>query len=269
MLSADVDGPFVTLSWVAPANASGLSGYRLEGGTSPGSIETVIDLGPQTVFSTGLGNGTYYVRVKGMTGGVAGPSSNEVVFSITGAPSHPQTARVAVAGNRVSLGWQPPAVGPVGAYEIHAGTGPGLSNLGVLPIGADTRSVILNVADGTYFAHVHARNSGGMSGQSNDVSFTAGAGIQGPPGRPTALTVAVAGNAVTLSWVSGPGGSPTSHMLQVGSTTGASDLGTFAIGAPTVFSTAGVSAGRYYVRIVAVNASGASAPSEDVVVIVQ
>jgi hypothetical protein len=53
-----------------------------------------------------------------------------------------------------------------------------------------------------------------------------------------------------------------------GRSAGASDVGSFSVGSTTTFSASGVASGTYYVRIVAINAAGTSAPSNEVVVVV-
>ena len=88
------------------------------------------------------------------------------------------------------------------------------------------------------------------------------------PGTPTNLAANVAGNNVTLSW-SAPasGGAPTGYVLQAGYTPGGVEVGAIPA-ASTGLSFANVPNGQYYVRVLAVNAVGASAPTSDLVVTV-
>ncbi len=268
-LTAEADGPIITLSWTAPSDTPWITGYRLAGGISPGGADVSMDVGTQqTTVTTTVAIGRYFARVYGMLDGIPGLPSNEVSVSYTGAPSRPQAALVGVDGSHASLTWRPPIWGPVISYEVHVGTAPGWSNLGVIPVGAGSPSLGGDVGDGVYYVRVYAVNGGGRSLPSNEVMFVVGAGIPGEPGTPSSLTAIVSGDSVFLSWVAGTGGTPTGHLLLVGSAPGATDLGIFGIGGSTSFLANGIASGTYYVRLVATNADGESEPSAEIVVIV-
>jgi hypothetical protein len=72
---------------------------------------------------------------------------------------------------------------------------------------------------------------------------------------------------VALSWTL-PIRSPaaTGYRLAVGSAHGASDLGSIALGSAESFTASGVPSGRYYVRLHAVNHTGESVASPEVVI---
>jgi hypothetical protein len=82
-----------------------------------------------------------------------------------------------------------------------------------------------------------------------------------------ALTAAVSGQSVALSWRL-PALSPaaTGYRLAIGTTPGATDLGSIALGPAESFTAAAVPSGRYYVRVHTVNATGTSGPSAEIVV---
>jgi len=265
-LAAEMDGPVVTLSWTAPSDTPWITGYLLEGGGTPGAADVSLDVGSQTTFMTAVGVGTFYARVRGMVDGIPGLSSNEVTVTYTGAPSRPQAPVVQVDGSVASLTWMPPSWGPVLGYEVHVGNAPGSSNLGVYAVGGGGHSVGGAVADGVYYVRVYAVNAAGRSAPSSEVMFVVGAGIPGAPGTPSGLTAIVLGNSVYLTWVAGAGGTPTGHLLLVGSAPGAADLGTFGSGGPTSYLATSVPAGQYFVRVVATNGSGTSDPSNEVVI---
>jgi hypothetical protein len=87
-----------------------------------------------------------------------------------------------------------------------------------------------------------------------------------PPGAPTAQ---VAGNRVTLSWAEPPiaSAATTHYVVEAGSAPGLADLAAFGTeGVQTSVSFDNVPAGRYYVRVRAVNFTGSSGPSHEVVV---
>lgn len=90
------------------------------------------------------------------------------------------------------------------------------------------------------------------------------------PGPPRSLTATASGSSVTLSW-NAPfsGGAPTSYTIEAGSTSGASNLASFATGSTaTSFSTSGVGAGTYFVRVKATNGAGISEPSNEAILTV-
>lgn len=90
------------------------------------------------------------------------------------------------------------------------------------------------------------------------------------PPAPSNLSTSVSGSTVTLSWSAPAGGDPpTSYSIEAGSGSGASDIASFSSGnTQTALVVLGVPAGTYFVRIRAVNSSGASGPSNEVVVVV-
>jgi hypothetical protein len=85
------------------------------------------------------------------------------------------------------------------------------------------------------------------------------------PTAPTNLTASVSGLSVTLSW-GASANSPTQYILQAGSAPGQTSITVPLSGSTTTFS-ASAGAGTYYVRVVAVNADGTSAPSNEVTVV--
>lgn len=85
----------------------------------------------------------------------------------------------------------------------------------------------------------------------------------GPPGTPNAPTATVNGSTVTISWTApATGGAPTSYQLLAGSAPGLADLAVVPVNGTSLVAP-GVPSGVYYLRIVAANGSGASAPSTD------
>lgn len=91
------------------------------------------------------------------------------------------------------------------------------------------------------------------------------------PTAPVALSSTVTGANVALSWTAGPlEGAVSRHVLDVGSAPGLDDIiSSFDLGLQTSFAASGVPPGRYYVRVRAANHAGVSAPSNEVVVVVQ
>lgn len=87
------------------------------------------------------------------------------------------------------------------------------------------------------------------------------------PQAPVLAPAVVAGNTVTLSWTL-PAASTavTGYRLEAGSQPGLADILTSSLSPTPSFGAAGVPAGRYYVRIRALNDNGVSAPSNEAVV---
>lgn len=82
------------------------------------------------------------------------------------------------------------------------------------------------------------------------------------PAAPTNLTAAVSGLNVTLSW--GASATATHYIVQAGFAPGEA---TISVAHATTTFSASAGAGTYYVRVVAVNADGTSAPSNEITVV--
>ena len=91
--------------------------------------------------------------------------------------------------------------------------------------------------------------------------------IDGPPATPGAVWTAVQGSTVSLTWSAAAGAPATAYHVVAGSLPGGSDVGTAVVTTPSFVAT-GVSRGVYYVRIIATNGAGASAPTADVAITV-
>ena len=180
-----VDGRSVYLNWV---NSPGpITHYRLEAGGSPGTTFFTWDSTQQTldpnrlpqllsIFGTGgVGNGNYYVRVKGMNGAVESSASNEVVVPVTGGcqvPGAPADFTAITRGTTVFLAWNPGNGGQPNGYVVHArysSGGPVIAS-----IGANTAYVNVGaVPTGTYFVQVFATSACGTSPYSNEIVVNA------------------------------------------------------------------------------------------------
>jgi hypothetical protein len=90
------------------------------------------------------------------------------------------------------------------------------------------------------------------------------------PGASGNLAGSVIGSTVALTWLAQTSTDPaTSYVIEAGSSSGASDLANFDTGnSATTFTTTGVPAGTYFVRVRARNSAGTSAASNEVVVTV-
>ena len=86
------------------------------------------------------------------------------------------------------------------------------------------------------------------------------------PGAPTNLVGTTSGSTVNLTWKAPTtGGAPTTYVVQVGSATGLTDLGSVTTGSLSTSATYnGVRAGTYYFQVAAQNSAGIGAPSNQV-----
>jgi predicted phage tail protein len=90
------------------------------------------------------------------------------------------------------------------------------------------------------------------------------------PQAPSGLSATVTGSTVTLTWTAPAGGDPpSSYIVQAGSSSGLSDLASFDTGGTaTTLAVLNVPAGTYYVRVRGNNSAGASAPSNEFLLVV-
>jgi hypothetical protein len=91
-----------------------------------------------------------------------------------------------------------------------------------------------------------------------------------PPDRPSGVVGTADGNVGRLTWTPPPAGqSITNYVIEVGSTPGSNNQGTFVVPANRTTFEREAAAGTYHVRMFARNACGTSPPSEDVTVTVR
>jgi hypothetical protein len=188
------------------------------------------------------------------------------------APGAPSNLSATVSGSTVTLNWTAPVGGDAPtSYVVQAGSSTGLNNLANFDTGStSTTLVVLNVPAGTYFVRVRANNAAGAGAASNEFQLVVAGGAPcGSLSAPSGVSASVTGSTVVLSWTAPSGCSPTSYIIQAGSTSGASDLANFSTGSTaTTFTAAGVGPGTYYIRLLSAAAGVLSAPSTEVVFVV-
>jgi glucose/arabinose dehydrogenase len=279
-LSGLAVGSTVVLSWTAPSTGGAPDAYLVEAGTGPGLANLASEStgSAATAFTAvGVPIGTYFVRVRAKNAAGTGGPSNEIAVPVgpvpPAAPGPASGLTATVAGSSVTLSWSAPSTGgrPT-AYMVQAGSAPGLSNLANFFTGSTaTTFAATGVASGTYFVRIRAANPAGAGGPSNEVAVAV-TGCTGPPGPAGGLHVILNSlGVVSLGWTAPPGATtaPTSYVLEVGSAPGLANLVQMDLGGPmTIFTTGGVGAGTYFVRIRAKNACGTAGPSNEVVVVV-
>ncbi|MGE0043568.1 MAG: hypothetical protein AB7V01_20520, partial [Vicinamibacterales bacterium] len=175
----------------------------------------------------------------------------------------PTNLAAIVTGTSVAFSWSPPPGGAAGGYLLEAAASAGGAAIATLPV-AQAAVTVTGVPVGTYYVRVRA--VGGVLA-SNEVTVTiggAGPSPCGAPAAPAGLVASVSGGLVTLGWTTGGGCAAASYRLQAGSAPGLTDLASLGVAGTSV--TVSAPPGQYYVRVVAVNASGASGASNEVLV---
>lgn len=265
---ATVDGSTVSLSWGAPTTGAAPTSYTLIARTAAGAPLGTFNMGLATSFATAAPNGSFSVSVVAVNSFGTGPESAVRTFSVPSVPAPPGPPLglgVSVSGSTVTFSWAPPASGGApSSYVLLAGLSPGFASpIASVPTSA-TGLTVAGVPAGVFYVRVVARNAGGISTDSTEVSLTVGGGV---PGAPTLnAPVVTAGPTVSLSWAPGAGGAPTSYTLNVSSATGVPLLSVPLSGTSAAFP--GAPSGTYLLTLVAQNASGASAPSSQVTLVV-
>lgn len=277
-LQAVVNGNFFQLTWQAPPDVAGVSGYVLEAGSTSGhSNLAVLGIADTSFSSPVVPNGRYYLRVRAVRAGAAGSASNEVTVSVGGVsapcvtpPMTPAGFSVAANGTVVSAVWQPGSGEPPTGYLLEVGSAAGRRDLAVLNFNASTTSFGSPAPNGTYVFRIAALNSCGASPASPEMSVTIGGPAPIVPGVPGLLTQDVTGSAVSLTWTAPTAGGGTSRYIIEATDTMGSPLATVDTGnASTSFTHGAVGTGVYVVRVRAANAAGVGPASEAVTVTVK
>ena len=170
-------GSKATFTWSQPA-ADGASDedpsdYILEAGTAPGLSDIAeVHLGNVRSFSAPVPPGTYYVRIRSANGFGESDPTDDVLLTPPGTPSAPRQLVATGSAYTVTLRWQAPTDGATPtAYQIEAGSAPGLSDLGVIRVSTLT-SFSTPVPAGTYYVRVRALSGGVVGAASNEVVVT-------------------------------------------------------------------------------------------------
>jgi hypothetical protein len=193
-LTTSSTGSTVMLTWSAPASGDAVSSYVIEAGSAPGlaNLANFSTGNAATSFSAGgIGNGTYYVRLRAQNAAGISAASNEsaLVVEPTGCstpPGVPGGLTISSSGRTVMLSWGAPGgFCAATSYVLQAGSSPGGSDVANANVGNTTTYVAADVGNGTYYVRVRAANAVGLSAGSNEVVLTVGGGGPSPPPSPS------------------------------------------------------------------------------------
>jgi hypothetical protein len=178
-LATVVSGNTIFITWLAPPGP--VLGFYLVAGLTPGGAIAANLLapnpsGPLNGFTASpIPAGTYYFRVHAIDATGTGPASNEAVAVVGGGgpgpcvgPPAAPTVHAVVLGFFVTVGLTPGGGCPATNYALHAGSGPGLSNITIVNLGTVT-GLSTAAPAGVYFVRVFAQNAAGTSAPSNEI----------------------------------------------------------------------------------------------------
>jgi hypothetical protein len=172
----------VTLTWNVPSGGDAVTSYIIEAGLASGlaNLANFSTGNTLTIFrASGIGAGTYYVRIRAANSAGASAPSNEAVLVVGGSPGVAPGAPTGLtntlnSGGTVAFSWTAASGSPT-SYIIEAGSQPGLANLANSDLGsAATTMTATRVGAGTYYVRVRAKNAFGNSGPSNEVVLIVG-----------------------------------------------------------------------------------------------
>jgi len=263
-LAATSFGNTVSIAWTPDAAAGVPSSYTLYAGNAPGVYNlAAIPLRGTTTFSATVPTGLYYLSVVARNGYGTSALSNEVAVQAgcVAPPPAPTGLGFTKFGGAVSIAWN--AASTAIGYQLEAGTVAGTANLGAIPLGNVTRFTTAAPL-GVYYVRVRAANACGAGPASSEIAVNLD-GSTPLPQTPTGLVASVTGRTVTFGWNPAvAGGLASGYQIEAGVTPGGV-IAVLPTGATTL-SVANAPSGTFYVRVRAVNATGASAPTADITV---
>lgn len=182
-------------------------------------------------------------------------------YCLRAAISTPTGLRVTTSSGAVSLEWSLPPSPTRTGVRLEVGRTEGEADVITLDLAADRTTFSAPAPPGSYFARVRALAGTSTSLPTADVSFAVGP--PDVPGAPLNFTAIMRPPLVTLAWTPPSTGAPPQYLLEAGSAPGQRDLGALPLPGSLTTFTIDPPDRRYWVRLVAVNASGRSAPSND------
>ncbi len=267
------NGNQVAVEWGPPLHGAEPLFYLIEVGSTPGAnnLVTAFRVNGTAFDASGVPAGIYYVRIRAVSAGGAGPASDEVELVVgpgmcAARPEAPTDLEAVVNGGTVTITWNESVTPGVTGYRILANPfGAGAFFTTVVPAG--TTTVTAPAPPGVFVVRVRAVSACGASAASNDIVLGIGGALL-PPGGPEDFDVVVNGRGVTFSWAAPlTGGAVVGYVIEAGSGPGMSDIARAPV-AGTSVSAPNVPPGTYYVRVRAVNGTGPGEPSAEIALVV-
>lgn len=170
--------------------------------------------------------------------------------------SSPTNMVVEQSGASLTLRWTLPTDGPPrSAIRLEVGSAEGRTDLLRLDLAPDATSYTAVAPAGSYFARVRSLAGIDESLPTPDVSFAVGR-----PAAPLDVTAVTEGTRLTVQWTPPSTGAPAAYVLEAGSAEGGSDLARLPISGSATSLTIDAPAGRYWGRLVSIDATGARTP---------
>ncbi len=179
--------------------------------------------------------------------------------------SAPADLRVEQAGATVTLRWTLPDDEPVRtAVRLEAGTAEGRADLAVFDVPAGQTEFSANLPRGSYAVRVRSVAGAQSSLPTPDVSFAVGP--PDVPAMPLDLTAVTEGAQLTLAWRPSSTGVPAGYLFEAGSGPGGREVAVLPLAGAATSLVIDAPAGRYYGRLVPVNAHGRGPASGEVLI---
>ena len=209
-------------------------------------------------------HGIATIELMASDGQLASIASARVTVTPAPIPQPPVNLTVVPDGTGALFSWQAAPTGSTPTFFLlEGGNASGQVTLPVINTGR-AMTERLPVPAGQWFFRVRSGNGAGTSLPSNEVSGIVPSVVR-TPGAPSTLTVVVNGGTVQLAWLSPvDGGDISAWDVEIGTTLGASDRGTFRLLPSTLNVAAVFSDGQYVARVRGVNGSGTGPASNEV-----
>lgn len=170
--------------------------------------------------------------------------------------SSPTNVLAEPSGASITLRWTLPTDGPLrSAVRLEVGSAEGRTDLLRLDLAPDATSYTAVAPAGSYFARVRSLAGLDESLPTADVSFAVGR-----PAAPLDVTAVTEGTRVTVQWTPPSTGAPAAYVLEAGSSEGGSELARLPISGGDTSLTINAPAGRYWGRLVSIDADGGRTP---------